>query len=123
MFGPTLFRVVPSVTLTDQLHSSPQISHSEEECLSFNVHQFFNVGLIQPGSVKVYSYYNLGEQPARNGYWVFWVFKESGELSIGSGSTNDQNIGGPGDVCAEVPWVLGIEEWGDSEFKDLRVGV
>lgn len=40
-----------------------KISHSEEDCLSFKVHQFFNVGLIQPGSVKVYSYYNLGEQP------------------------------------------------------------
>ncbi|ERE72814.1 complement C3-like protein [Cricetulus griseus] len=38
-----------------------KISHSEEECLSFKVHQFFNVGLIQPGSVKVYSYYNLDE--------------------------------------------------------------
>lgn len=41
----------------------PQISHTEEHCLSFKVHQFFNVGLIQPGSVKVYSYYNLGEPP------------------------------------------------------------
>uniref|UniRef100_H0W536 Complement C3 n=1 Tax=Cavia porcellus TaxID=10141 RepID=H0W536_CAVPO len=38
-----------------------KVSHSEEECLSFKIHQFFNVGLIQPGSVKVYSYYNLDE--------------------------------------------------------------
>ncbi|XP_054982328.1 complement C3-like [Sorex araneus] len=37
------------------------ISHSEEECLTFRIHQYFNVGLIQPGSVKVYSYYNLDE--------------------------------------------------------------
>ncbi|XP_075062646.1 complement C3-like [Mixophyes fleayi] len=34
-----------------------KISHTEEECLKFNVHQFFKVGLIQPGSVTVYDYY------------------------------------------------------------------
>lgn len=38
-----------------------KISHSQEDCLAFKVHQFFNVGLIQPGAVKVYSYYNLDE--------------------------------------------------------------
>ncbi|XP_008581904.1 PREDICTED: complement C3 [Galeopterus variegatus] len=38
-----------------------KISNSEETCISFKVHQYFNVGLIQPGSVKVYSYYNLEE--------------------------------------------------------------
>ncbi|XP_015419781.1 PREDICTED: LOW QUALITY PROTEIN: complement C3, partial [Myotis davidii] len=38
-----------------------QISHDQEDCISFKVHQFFNVGLIQPGAVKVYSYYNLDE--------------------------------------------------------------
>ena len=48
---------------TDQPPPSPQISHDQEDCLTFKVHQYFNVGLIQPGSVKVYSYYNLGEQP------------------------------------------------------------
>ncbi|ELK29804.1 Complement C3, partial [Myotis davidii] len=37
------------------------ISHDQEDCISFKVHQFFNVGLIQPGAVKVYSYYNLDE--------------------------------------------------------------
>ncbi|XP_055965521.1 complement C3 [Sorex fumeus] len=37
------------------------ISNSQEECLTFRVHQYFNVGLIQPGAVKVYSYYNLDE--------------------------------------------------------------
>lgn len=55
----TLSHVTP---LTNLLF--PQISHSQEECLSFKVHQFFNVGLIQPGAVKVYSYYNLGEEPS-----------------------------------------------------------
>lgn len=44
-----------------------KVSHSEEECLSFKIHQFFNVGLIQPGSVKVYSYYNLGDPASRAG--------------------------------------------------------
>uniref|UniRef100_A0A673VAA9 Complement C3 n=1 Tax=Suricata suricatta TaxID=37032 RepID=A0A673VAA9_SURSU len=38
-----------------------KVSHDQEDCLSFKVHQYFNVGLIQPGSVKVYSYYNLDE--------------------------------------------------------------
>uniref|UniRef100_A0A8C2J7X8 Alpha-macroglobulin receptor-binding domain-containing protein n=2 Tax=Euteleostomi TaxID=117571 RepID=A0A8C2J7X8_CYPCA len=38
-----------------------KISHTQEDCLSFKVHQYFNVGLIQPGAVKVYSYYNLDE--------------------------------------------------------------
>ncbi|TEA33296.1 hypothetical protein DBR06_SOUSAS8010161 [Sousa chinensis] len=38
-----------------------KVSHSLEDCLSFKVHQYFNVGLIQPGAVKVYSYYNLDE--------------------------------------------------------------
>ncbi|XP_072005879.1 venom factor-like [Engystomops pustulosus] len=35
-----------------------RISHAEEDCLKFNLHQFFEVGLIQPGSVTVYDYYS-----------------------------------------------------------------
>ncbi|CAH6779492.1 complement C3 [Phodopus roborovskii] len=54
-----------------------KISHSEEECLSFKVHQFFNVGLIQPGSVKVYSYYNLDESCTQ----FYHLDKEDGMLS------------------------------------------
>uniref|UniRef100_A0A8C8T307 NTR domain-containing protein n=1 Tax=Peromyscus maniculatus bairdii TaxID=230844 RepID=A0A8C8T307_PERMB len=54
-----------------------KISHSEEECLSFKVHQFFKVGLIQPGSVKVYSYYNLEESCTR----FYHLDKEDGMLS------------------------------------------
>ncbi|KAL1782782.1 complement C3 [Sigmodon hispidus] len=54
-----------------------KISHSEEECLSFKVHQLFNVGLIQPGSVKVYSYYNLEESCTR----FYHLDKEDGMLS------------------------------------------
>ncbi|XP_074836479.1 complement C3-like [Carettochelys insculpta] len=39
-----------------------KISHVEEECLQFKAHQFFEVGLIQPGSVTVYEYYSLDEK-------------------------------------------------------------
>ncbi|KAG8573859.1 hypothetical protein GDO81_008886 [Engystomops pustulosus] len=35
-----------------------RISHAEEDCLTFYLHQFFEVGLIQPGSVTVYDYYS-----------------------------------------------------------------
>ncbi|XP_077117911.1 A.superbus venom factor 1-like isoform X2 [Ranitomeya variabilis] len=35
-----------------------KISHTEEECIKFNVHQIFNVGQIQPASVTVYDYYS-----------------------------------------------------------------
>ncbi|GCB65590.1 hypothetical protein scyTo_0004815, partial [Scyliorhinus torazame] len=34
------------------------VSHTEDTCLGFKVHQFFKVGLIQPASVKVYEYYD-----------------------------------------------------------------
>nr|ABA28746.1 complement protein C3-2 [Austrelaps superbus] len=39
-----------------------KVSHSEVECLNFKIHKHFEVGFIQPGPVKVYSYYNLDEQ-------------------------------------------------------------
>ncbi|XP_069804343.1 complement C3-like [Dendropsophus ebraccatus] len=35
-----------------------RISHKEEDCLKFNLHQYFAVGLIHPGSVTVYDYYS-----------------------------------------------------------------
>ncbi|XP_072005886.1 A.superbus venom factor 1-like isoform X1 [Engystomops pustulosus] len=35
-----------------------RISHKEEDCVKFYLHQFFEVGLIQPGSVTVYDYYS-----------------------------------------------------------------
>ena len=54
---------LPPCRPTDWLPPSLQISHMHEDCISFKVHQYFNVGLVQPGSVKVYSYYNLGERP------------------------------------------------------------
>nr|XP_031292928.1 complement C3 [Camelus dromedarius] len=54
-----------------------KISHTQEDCLSFKIHQYFNVGLIQPGSVKVYSYYNLDETCTR----FYHPEKEDGMLS------------------------------------------
>lgn len=54
-----------------------KISHTEEDCLTFKVHQYFNVGLIQPGSVKVYSYYNLEESCTR----FYHPEKDDGMLS------------------------------------------
>uniref|UniRef100_A0A8D2DWE0 Complement C3 n=1 Tax=Sciurus vulgaris TaxID=55149 RepID=A0A8D2DWE0_SCIVU len=54
-----------------------KISHTEEDCLSFKVHQYFNVGLLQPGSVKVYSYYNLEETCTQ----FYHPEKEDGMLS------------------------------------------
>ncbi|XP_040271050.1 complement C3-like isoform X2 [Bufo bufo] len=35
-----------------------RISHTEDECLKFHLHQYFENGLIQPGSVTVVDYYN-----------------------------------------------------------------
>ncbi|XP_040271047.1 venom factor-like [Bufo bufo] len=34
-----------------------KISHKRDECIIFNAHQIFKVGLIQPASVTVYDYY------------------------------------------------------------------
>ncbi|XP_033029307.1 venom factor-like [Lacerta agilis] len=39
-----------------------KVSHEDDECLQFKAYKYFEAGLIQPGSVKVYSYYNLDEQ-------------------------------------------------------------
>lgn len=38
-----------------------KISHTEEECLKFNAHRYFEVGLLQPGSVTIYDYYSPKE--------------------------------------------------------------
>ncbi|KAH1176304.1 hypothetical protein KIL84_021038, partial [Mauremys mutica] len=39
-----------------------RVSHTEEECLQFKAHQFFEVGLIQPASVTVYDYYSIEDR-------------------------------------------------------------
>ncbi|XP_073510481.1 complement C3-like isoform X2 [Phyllobates terribilis] len=35
-----------------------KVSHTDMSCLKFNLYQYFQVGLIQPGSVTVYDYYS-----------------------------------------------------------------
>ncbi|EMP37267.1 Complement C3 [Chelonia mydas] len=54
-----------------------KVSHTEEECLQFKAHQFFEVGLIQPGSVKVYEYYSLVDRCTM----FYRLPKESGFLN------------------------------------------
>ncbi|XP_068938993.1 complement C3 [Petaurus breviceps papuanus] len=54
-----------------------KISNQEEECLSFKIHKYFEVGLIQPGAVKVYSYYNLEESCTK----FYHTTKEGGLLN------------------------------------------
>ncbi|XP_067320118.1 venom factor-like [Anolis sagrei] len=54
-----------------------KVSHLTDECVQFKAHQFFEVGLIQPASVKVYSYYNLDEQCIK----FYHLPKESGLFS------------------------------------------
>nr|XP_056706593.1 complement C3 [Euleptes europaea] len=39
-----------------------KVSHSEDECLEFKVYKYFEAGLVQPGSVTVYSYYSLDDR-------------------------------------------------------------
>uniref|UniRef100_A0A803SNA2 Complement C3 n=1 Tax=Anolis carolinensis TaxID=28377 RepID=A0A803SNA2_ANOCA len=54
-----------------------KVSHLKDECVQFRADQFFEVGLVQPASVKVYSYYNLDEQCIK----FYHLPKESGLLS------------------------------------------
>uniref|UniRef100_A0A803T548 Complement C3 n=1 Tax=Anolis carolinensis TaxID=28377 RepID=A0A803T548_ANOCA len=54
-----------------------RVSHLKDECVQFRADQFFEVGLVQPASVKVYSYYNLDEQCIK----FYHLPKESGLLS------------------------------------------
>ncbi|XP_030052736.1 complement C3 [Microcaecilia unicolor] len=54
-----------------------KVSHTEDECLKFRAHQFFEVGLIQPAAVKVYEYYRLENSCTK----FYHPSKESGLLS------------------------------------------
>lgn len=42
-----------------------KVSHQVEECIAFRAHQHFQVGLIQPASVTVYSYYKIDDRCTR----------------------------------------------------------
>ncbi|XP_050190168.1 complement C3, partial [Myiozetetes cayanensis] len=54
-----------------------KISHKAEECFAFKAHQRFQVGLIQPAAVTVYSYYKIDDQCTR----FYHPDKEGGKLS------------------------------------------
>ncbi|XP_071583476.1 complement C3 isoform X2 [Heliangelus exortis] len=54
-----------------------KISHKAEECFSFKAHQRFQVGLIQPAAVTVYSYYKIDDRCTR----FYHPEKERGQLS------------------------------------------
>uniref|UniRef100_A0A663NE55 Complement C3 n=1 Tax=Athene cunicularia TaxID=194338 RepID=A0A663NE55_ATHCN len=54
-----------------------KISHKAEECFSFRAHQRFQVGLIQPASVSVYSYYKIDDRCTR----FYHPDKDGGKLS------------------------------------------
>lgn len=61
--GWGLGRCLPSWLITVPVPVPPQVSHQAEECIAFRAHQQFQVGLIQPASVTVYSYYKIGASP------------------------------------------------------------
>ncbi|NWQ97361.1 VCO3 factor, partial [Burhinus bistriatus] len=54
-----------------------KISHKAEECFSFKAHQRFQVGLIQPAAVTVYSYYKIDDRCTR----FYHPDKNKGQLS------------------------------------------
>ncbi|XP_032891396.1 complement C3-like [Amblyraja radiata] len=54
-----------------------KVSNLEESCVAFKVHQFYNVGLIQPAAVKIYSYYDT----TKNCTKFYNVPEHSGMLS------------------------------------------
>uniref|UniRef100_A0A8C4JAS1 Complement C3 n=1 Tax=Dromaius novaehollandiae TaxID=8790 RepID=A0A8C4JAS1_DRONO len=54
-----------------------KVSHREEECVAFKAHQVFQVGLIQPAAVTIYSYYKIDDRCTR----FYHPDKESGQLS------------------------------------------
>ncbi|NWH43708.1 VCO31 factor, partial [Fregata magnificens] len=54
-----------------------KVSHKAEECFSFKAHQQFQVGLIQPAAVTVYSYYKIDDRCTR----FYHPDKDGGQLS------------------------------------------
>uniref|UniRef100_A0A8C0AZR5 Complement C3 n=1 Tax=Buteo japonicus TaxID=224669 RepID=A0A8C0AZR5_9AVES len=59
------------------LQDLKRISHKAEECFSFRAHQRFQVGLIQPAAVTVYSYYKIDDRCTR----FYHPDKNGGQLS------------------------------------------
>ncbi|NXJ98500.1 VCO31 factor, partial [Corythaixoides concolor] len=54
-----------------------KVSHEAEECFAFKAHQRFQVGLIQPAAVTVYSYYKIDDRCTR----FYHPDKDGGQLS------------------------------------------
>ncbi|XP_032939716.1 complement C3 isoform X2 [Catharus ustulatus] len=54
-----------------------KVSHRSQECFAFKAHQRFQVGLIQPAAVSVYSYYSIDDRCTR----FYHPDKEGGKLN------------------------------------------
>ncbi|XP_066064637.1 complement C3 [Chamaea fasciata] len=54
-----------------------KVSHKAQECFAFKAHQRFQVGLIQPAAVSVYSYYRIDDRCTR----FYHPDKEGGKLN------------------------------------------
>ncbi|XP_068854155.1 A.superbus venom factor 1-like isoform X1 [Aphelocoma coerulescens] len=54
-----------------------KVSHKAQECFAFKAHQRFQVGLIQPAAVSVYSYYSIDDRCTR----FYHPDKEGGKLN------------------------------------------
>ncbi|CAN8174236.1 unnamed protein product [Coccothraustes coccothraustes] len=54
-----------------------KVSHRAQECFAFKAHQRFQVGLIQPAAVSVYSYYSIDDRCTR----FYHPDKEGGKLN------------------------------------------
>ncbi|KAM6471227.1 venom factor-like isoform 2-T2 [Liasis olivaceus] len=54
-----------------------KVSNTQRECLRFKVHQYFEVGIIQPGTVTVYEYYAMENRCTK----FYHPRKEDGLLS------------------------------------------
>ncbi|XP_066449842.1 venom factor-like [Eleutherodactylus coqui] len=52
-----------------------RVSHTEQQCLKFNLNKYLNTGLTQPGSVKIYDYYS-----PESGCRKFYHYEEDNKL-------------------------------------------
>uniref|UniRef100_A0A663E5F7 Complement C3 n=1 Tax=Aquila chrysaetos chrysaetos TaxID=223781 RepID=A0A663E5F7_AQUCH len=83
-----------------------KISHKAEECFSFRAHQRFQVGLIQPAAVTVYSYYKIDDRCTR----FYHPDKNSGQLSkicygdVCRCAEGDMGTQGHGDGLGQHPY-------------------
>uniref|UniRef100_A0A8C3JYF4 Complement C3 n=1 Tax=Calidris pygmaea TaxID=425635 RepID=A0A8C3JYF4_9CHAR len=82
-----------------------KISHKDEECFTFKAHQRFQVGLIQPAAVTVYSYYKIDDRCTR----FYHPDKNKGQLSkICSGDVCRCAEGDTGVDGVNTPAMVGV---------------